>query len=398
MADSSSERIPVRLIICVDGTWFGPDGLSSVWAGNVSNIFRIWCSIKEGEVIDEAGKKWRQEKVYVKGIDNLSNWGLKLLSGALGTGIEQQIKDVYRMCVEKASQPEDEIFFFGFSRGAFVVRAVANLLAYMRLPGPSYSEKAFDEVYEHILDLYKDVRLGNDSRKGAIHEYMVRCRPHPRIQFIGVLDTVKALDDDGLYEFGLHTSHRHCRHALALNETNTALVPELWLSKEGTADFELRRASRHHSLQELWFLGSHGDLGGGNKQDGLALYPCQWLLSEARDVGLHLEFTPVTYSTLSIGDKSTIDNPLELCFPSIQSEVDKLGVKLITSTNKMSIKMWDLVMAHSWAGYTTQINQRKPFWSLSSAPREIFAADDKMIGYIESGRYRRGQYETRSIG
>jgi uncharacterized protein (DUF2235 family) len=341
MADSSSERIPIRLIICVDGTWFGPDGISSVWAGNVSNIFRIWCSIKEGEVEDDSGKKWRQEKVYIKGIDNLSNWGLKLLSGAFGSGIEQQIKDAYRMCVERASQPEDEIFFFDFSRGAFVVRAVANLLAYMRLPGPSYSEKSFDELYEHILDLYKDVRSGNDSRKGA-HEYMVRCRPHPRIHFIGVLDTVKAMDDDGLYEFGLHTSHRHCRQALALNETNTALAPELWMTKEGTADFELRRASRHHSLQELWFLGRHGDLGGGNKQDGLALYPCQWLLSEARDLGLHLEFTPVTYSTLSIGDQTTVDNPLQLCFPSDWSEVDKPGRQPITSANGMSVKMWDL--------------------------------------------------------
>jgi uncharacterized protein (DUF2235 family) len=396
MADSSPECIPVRLIICVDGTWFGPDGISSVWAGNVSNIFRIWCSIKDGEVNESAGKKWRQEKVYIKGIDNLSNWGLKLLSGAFGSGIEQQIKDVYRMCVEKASQPEDEIFFFGFSRGAFVVKAVANLLAYMRLPGPSYSEKSFDEVYEHILDLYKDVRLGNDSRKGAIHEYMVRCRPHPRIQFIGVLDTVKAMDDDGLYEFGLHTSHRHCRQALALNETNTLLAPELWLIKEGTADFELRRASRHHSLQELWFLGSHGDLGGGNKQDGLALYPCQWLLSEARNFGLHLDFTPVTYSTLSIGDKTTVDNPLQLCFPSEQSEVVKSGRQPITSANGMSVKMWDLATTHSRAGYNSQINQRKAFWSLSFASRQVFA-DDKLIGYIESGKYRQGRYEDLSM-
>ena len=148
------------------------------------------------------------------------------------------------------------------------------------------------------------------------------------------------------------------------------------------------RASRHHSLQELWFLGSHGDLGGGNKQDGLALYPCQWLLSEARDVGLHLEFTPTTYSTLNITDKPTIDDPLKLCFPSDQPEMEKLGVEFITSANGMSTNMWDLVTTHGRAGYSSQINQRKAFWSLSFAPREVFA-DDKLIGYIESGEYRK---------
>ena len=122
-------------------------------------------------------------------------------------------------------------------------------------------------------------------------------------------------------------------------------------------------------------------------RDGLALYPCQWLLSEARDVGLHLGFTPVTYSTLSIKEKPTVDSPLELCFPAAQAEVNGFAAKLITSTNGMSMKMRDLETTHTRSGYDSQITQRKSFWSVSSAPRDVFA-DDKLIGYIESGECR----------
>jgi hypothetical protein len=373
----------VRLVVCVDGTWFGPDGIYSGWAGNISSIFRIWCCVKEGEVHDSAGKTWHQERLYVKGIDNLNNWGSKLLSGAFGIGVAEQIKNVYKLCCDKAGQPEDEIFFFGFSRGAFVVRAVANLLAYMRIAQPLQDGQSFDELYAHMLDLYRDVRTGNDSRQGSIHEYMLHSQPHSRLQFIGVIDTVKAFDDGDLYDIGLHTSLHHGCHALAMNETKSAFIPELWMSKEQTADLELRKASKLHSIKEAWFLGSHGDLGGGNVQDGIALYPCQWLLHEAQDCGLDLSFSFVTYKSLSIKDKIAVEDPLKICFPANEDPEGNSFAHLLSYSNGLQTMIWDMAAVHQRSGFNVSINQCPNHWIFSTTARNIFDSDG-LIGYHQT--------------
>lgn len=368
--DNTSARIPVRLVVCVDGTWFGPDGLYSGWSGNISNIFRISCCVKEGTVHD-LNTTWRQECVYIKGIDNPSNWGNRLLIGAFGAGLAEQIKHVYKICCQKAAFPEDEIFLFGFSRGAFVVRAVANLLAYMRIATPMHGQD-WEEAYVTMLNLYKDVRSGNSNRSGSIHEYMSRCLPPPRIQLIAVIDTVKAFDDDDLYDIALHPSLRHCRQALALHETKTAFVPELWLSTED------------QDVLEAWFIGSHGDLGGGNAQDGLALYPCQWLLHEAQKLGLHLSFTSVTYNSLDRRNKATMDNPLDLCFPSnVDAEGNSLA-HVITSANGVQTMIWDMVHVHKLPGYDVRIKQRPPHWIFSTAPRNVFVGA-QLAGWRQDG-------------
>jgi len=379
-------HVPVRLAVCVDGTWVGPDGIHPAFDGNISNIFRIWCCVKEGEVIDDTGRKWRQERAYIKGVNDSDSWYGKLLSGAFGNGVEQQIKNVYKLCCERASHPEDEIFFFGFSRGAFVVRAVANLFTYMRIPGRVNDPHSFDEAYKHLLDIYKDVRSGSDRRKGSIYEYMSTCQPPPKLQYIGVLDTVKAFDDDGLYEIGIHPSHRHCRQALAMNERRAAFSPELWAVAEKTAEYELRKTSSLHSVLEAWFLGSHGDLGGGNIQDGAALYPVQWLLSEARKLGLVLDFNPVTYTSLVFQKQIAIENPLELMFPTPEAAEAEGLPPLVTLANRISVQMWDMNRVHMRKGFGLSISHRTNHWLFHSATREIFH-QDRLVGYHDQGKW-----------
>ena len=377
-------RIPVRLVLCVDGTWIGPDGISPGTEGNLSTIFRIWCCIKEGEVSDDNGKRWRQDKAYIRGVNDSDSWYGRLLSGAFGDGIEHQIKEVYRICCERASHPEDEIYFFGFSRGAFVVRAVANLLTYMRIPGRTGNTDSFDERYKQMLDIYKDVRSGNDRRRGSIYKYMSTSKPSPKLQYIGVVDTVKAFDDDELYEIGIHPLQHHCRQALAMNETRLAFEPELWSVTEKTAEYEVRTQSKFHSVIEAWFLGSHGDLGGGNSQDGAALYPTQWLLSEAKQLGLILDFSPVTYTSSVFHSQDAIENPLELLFPTFEDSETQAWPSTIKLSNGISVQLWDLSRVHTRKGLEIDIHYHARKWYLPTASREIFR-EDKLIGYHREG-------------
>ena len=61
-------------------------------------------------------------------------------------------------------------------------------------------------------------------------------------------------------------------------------------------------------MVQAWFLGAHGDIGGGARHDGLSLYPLQWILIESKRYGLGLEFRQVPRRS------SLIQNPLEVIF------------------------------------------------------------------------------------
>ncbi|KAI9783460.1 MAG: hypothetical protein M1816_001384 [Peltula sp. TS41687] len=173
--------------------------------------------------------------------------------------------------------PEDEIWLYGFSRGAYVVRAVAGLLHYLRAL-VSANTPSFKQDYSEALEVYKAIKRR-------------------------AFDTVKAVNDRSLYDISFNDSVQHLRHALALNEQRTAMSPEHLFPP-----FE-RTAPRNRSIFQAWFVGAHGDMGGSEAKDGLSLYPLQWMLLESRSKGLVLEFDA------SFSKRIKIDNPLDVVFP-----------------------------------------------------------------------------------
>lgn len=112
-------------MICVDGSQYNPS------SGTVeTNIRRIYASIQVGKVSDSScGGVFKQEVKYVPGIGSADDAFSKdrIQASVLGQGHLKQIQDVYESC-SKLTGEQDEVWLFGFSRGAFVVRAVAGLL------------------------------------------------------------------------------------------------------------------------------------------------------------------------------------------------------------------------------------------------------------------------------
>lgn len=109
-------------------------------------------------------------------------------------GLEKQIKEVYRLCCEYATYPKDEIFLPGFSRGAFAVRAVANIIHYMQMPKASSNLADFDDFYLELLRLYPEVQSQRPSSPGNIDHYLSKTRPLaslPSVKFVGAFDTVR---------------------------------------------------------------------------------------------------------------------------------------------------------------------------------------------------------------
>src|ERR1700760_3586948 len=111
--------MPKRLVLCCDGTWNTPDQ-SSGGQPRPTNVTKLALAIAD---TDEAGRE--QCVFYHRGVGT-SRWE-HISGGAFGVGLSGNVKDTYRFIVENF-EPGDELFFFGFSRGAFTARSTAGLV------------------------------------------------------------------------------------------------------------------------------------------------------------------------------------------------------------------------------------------------------------------------------
>lgn len=154
---------PRRLIIGVDGTWCTADGAHGRGEGNVTNVYRICSSIKIGLVTNtKTGLPISQESYYEPGIgsaDDIGSWS-RIQAGVFGEGVQDKIRDIYRKCC--ALNENDEIWLYGFSRGAFIVRAVAGLLTNVGALTAS-SDAQFKEQYKGLLKIY-----GSNAKRSTV--------------------------------------------------------------------------------------------------------------------------------------------------------------------------------------------------------------------------------------
>lgn len=178
--ESSTEPLPTRLIICVDGTWCNPDGTRSKvrsqaldTAGgqryNLTNVYQIYISVKEGKCIDgRTGKAFNQCRKYIHGLGSTSDFSLtqRAWAGFSGHGYEKQIRQVYEDCCALQNE-DDEVWLYGFSRGAFVVRAVAGMLYYLRAIN-SAGTPAFKADYKKALEVYKAMQKQEKLGMGQV--------------------------------------------------------------------------------------------------------------------------------------------------------------------------------------------------------------------------------------
>ena len=158
---TSSGR-PTRLIYCVDGTYCTPDGNHPRSQGNISNVYRIFASVKRGYCVDGDNQEFNQEKEYEPGIGSAEDLSIleKAKAGASGKGYDDVIRRIYQRCC--TLKETDEVWLYGFSRGAYIVRAVAGLLHHV---GALHADgNGFDTVYRTVLKRY--VKAENRSKLG----------------------------------------------------------------------------------------------------------------------------------------------------------------------------------------------------------------------------------------
>ncbi|GAA1941152.1 DUF2235 domain-containing protein [Nocardioides marmoribigeumensis] len=266
-----------RLVVCCDGTWNRAD------ADTVTNIEKIARTI-ESDPTRTGGVP--QQVLYLTGVGTAGYKTDRLLGGAFGFGLFANVKTAYRWLALNY-EAGDEIFVFGFSRGAYTARSLAGMIGRVGLL-----------TGEALVD----GRLGE-----ACQRYQLREHPKPEwsppeqfrkefchdevpIQFLGVFDTVGALGVPGAVRRG-HQFHDvrlgsavvTARQALAIDEPRMKFEPCLW--EEPVPPWEDGR------IRQVWFEGAHSDVGGGYgaKECGLSDTALLWMAAEAQDKGLVLD-------------------------------------------------------------------------------------------------------------
>ncbi|MCG7362374.1 DUF2235 domain-containing protein [Roseomonas sp. ACRSG] len=262
-----------RLIVCFDGTWNSADSRRAE-----TNVARLARAVRatSGDA--------PQLTLYLRGVGSTGIALQKLLGGATGEGVDDNIRSGY-MFLAQNYVPGDKIFLFGFSRGAFTARSLAGFMAAC---GLLMRQKLGDlsaawDYYRHEV---------HRSPEDFCRRHHSQCHQDIQVAFLGVWDTVGALGIPGTvlneltakdYEFHDTTpSHivRIGRHALAVDEHRDEFEPTLWT---GTAPEDC-------DISQVWFAGAHSDVGGGYQNRLLADIPLRWMAREAEAAGLKLDW------------------------------------------------------------------------------------------------------------
>lgn len=261
-----------KLVVFCDGTWKSADDHT------ISNVVKAMDA-----VLPEDANHVPQILYYGKGVGT-GNPLDRFFGGVFGDGLESNVRDAYRFLVQNYL-PGDEIYLFGFSRGAYTARSLAGMI---RCSGLVRKDQA-----RHINEAYDVYR--QDHPAGADKPAAVKFRENyareVRIKCICVWDTVGALGipvgrvlqklsrkEHGFHDTQLSGRIDNAFHALAIDEKRYTFEPSLWTVAPGS----------HQTVEQVWFCGAHSDVGGGYKETGLSDCALVWMLEKAKQAGLEI--------------------------------------------------------------------------------------------------------------
>ena len=253
--------MPKNIIICCDGT-------GNEYGQHNTNVVKLYEAI-----VRDAN----QIAFYDPGVGTFSILGRELgrrvgivLGKAFGAGVQQNIEDAYRYLMARY-EPEDTVFLFGFSRGAFTVRALAGMLNRCGL-----LEKGSVNLVPYASRIYNN-RARHAVAPGFKQTYCHECHPH----FIGVWDTVGSMGwfwGRKFFDATLHEDVRYAYQAVSIDEQRRKFPPSLWHEPVG-----------QERIEQVWFAGVHSDVGGSYTEANLSDIALKWMLEKAQANGLRLK-------------------------------------------------------------------------------------------------------------
>jgi T6SS, Phospholipase effector Tle1-like, catalytic domain len=289
--------MPKRIAIFADGT-------GNAFEEQESNVWRLY------EALDKTNED--QIAYYIKGVGTSGFRPYAMIDGATGIGVPANVRALYEFICWNWS-PGDEIYLFGFSRGAFTIRTLVGLIHHEGLvptrtgAAPVYRA----EMKRNVMAAWRSYRAKTAPGRSAPTFTVVRAirdallfvyrlllwrrgygqvsaenRKLVPITFVGLFDTVEAYGvpveelrvaiDRAIWPISFRNRvlssfvQRAC-HALSLDDERQTFHPLRFDMTHETTD----------RIQEVWFAGAHSDVGGGYPDSALALVPLGWMAENA---------------------------------------------------------------------------------------------------------------------
>jgi uncharacterized protein (DUF2235 family) len=348
-------RTRQRLIVCLDGTWNIKD--------SSTNVVHHFSLVVDGPVPPVGGVQFVQKRLYEKGVGT----GVldSVTGGGFGFGLEEHVREAYNWLVQEFNGDCgdcDEIYVFGFSRGAFTARSLVGFIGccgLLRRGAPltvnqlwkAYSlngrrneyrtsiwesllgepEPSVRPLNELAVDPWLDPREFTPGaeppdpvfREGVSWEdlneaerLLVSWSRRVPVTYLGIYDTVGAMGFDALAipglssRLALHHNMRptrvmqRCRHALAIHEHRSGFrhTPlRAYLENNREEEWNRRLSDWSRRIEQRWFVGAHSNVGGGYENNVLAHRPLHWMLEGAQEAGLVCEKPPRLAERISGG-------------------------------------------------------------------------------------------------
>lgn len=264
-----------KLIVLCDGTFNDPD--------DNTNVFRFKNALArpdqlvyydEGVGITEEGdrKGW-----FGRAADSIAG-------GAFGSGLSRNVQQAYRWVCDNYLDG-DELYFLGFSRGAYTARSTVGMIRKIGLIRSPLDPRT-------LRTAFATYRSEHHPNCPVTQRFRMKLNSRPveqlNLRFVGVWDTVGALGIPvvgprsyvarrrwAFHDTELSSHVMTARQALAVDEKRAAFLPALWCYDEE------RATQRPDSVKQAWFSGCHSDVGGAAGE--LAF---RWMLEEAAQAGL----------------------------------------------------------------------------------------------------------------
>jgi uncharacterized protein (DUF2235 family) len=282
---AGADRQQKRLVVFLDGTWNSVDSNTNVWR------MRALCASNS--------KDGRPQLVYYEvGVNGF-------LGGVFGQGLDENIRLAYEWLVENYNEG-DEIFIFGFSRGAFTARSLAGLVAIdgiLKAGSPIGVTELFDRYKkgdeETIWKLKERVASGDTRNLTVQDKWLLKYSQSAEVKVIGVWDTVGSIglaagnipgfsrSTFNYLQTGLRIHILNGYHALAIDEHRNDFAPTLWdVHHPKDQNAVIAQARPLSAVEQRWFVGAHANVGGGYQTDLLAQAPLRWMMKRAESQGL----------------------------------------------------------------------------------------------------------------
>jgi uncharacterized protein (DUF2235 family) len=284
------------------------DGTGNAFSTQESNVWRLYNALDQTEPDQIAH--------YIAGVGTSGFKPFAILDGVTGFGVPSNVRKLYRF-ISWNWNPGDEIYMFGFSRGAFTIRTLVGLIQHEGLiPAEIDNENvAREERARDAMGAYRSYRSETTSWKTLptiwlarlvrdalirIWYFLMHYRPYARvkaetkaqgrddipIKFIGLFDTVEAYGvpleefrraiDVAIWPISFRNgilceNVETARHALSLDDERVTFHP---------LRFDMKNSKKPERIKEVWFSGVHSDVGGGYPEDDLAQVPLTWMIGE----------------------------------------------------------------------------------------------------------------------